>query len=68
MNEEPVPMFKVGERVVHTTGENLIILGVKTYCNCCNRFLPEAKYRVKRKNGEIKDGIAEANLWLAQER
>lgn len=67
MNEEPVPMFKIGENAVHVTGAKVIILGVTTYCNCCDRFLPEAKYRVKRENGEIIHNLPETSLWLPEE-
>lgn len=64
MNEEPVPLFKVGEHAAHTLSGKVTILSVHTYDSQRDQFLAEPTYRVKTSSGEIKDGVAEANLWL----
>ena len=43
--DEPIPLFKQGERVIHDRIESMI-LTVSTYCVCCDRFLDNAEYSV----------------------
>lgn len=64
MTIEPLPLFDIGDVLLHkTTGEEVSILKIKTYCSQKDEFLDIAHYSVKDINGAYIDhNVSEVDL------
>jgi len=59
---EPIPMYRL-HTFAFMQGVEVYILSTNTYCNCCDRFLPEAKYSIKEtRSGKVYHAITESQL------
>jgi hypothetical protein len=64
--QEPVPLFKNGDKAFYKFKE-VTILSVQTYCCSCDRFLEEAKYSVLSENKSVNHRVKESELLLPSE-